>query len=94
MRETTPAPWFDDGYRIHGPTDSVDKRDGEVIAEYKHCDATKPGDGPLMAAAPDLLKALQSIADYFGRDAVPGELRFSDAANFASFTIDRLGLND
>lgn len=58
MAEHTPGPWHDDGYRIHAPTDDEDKRNGRVIVEYKHVDGFNDADAPLIAAAPELLEAI------------------------------------
>lgn len=54
----TPAPWYDDGYRIHAPTDDNDKRNGRVIVEYKHSPDFVFGDSNVITAAPKLLAAL------------------------------------
>lgn len=55
----TPAPWFNDGYRIYAPTDTENKHSGRVIVEYKHVDDFDYEDGALIAAAPLLYAALQ-----------------------------------
>lgn len=51
LARVTPAPWHDDGYRIYGPTDDADKRNGGVITEYKHSDHVMPDDGEFIALA-------------------------------------------
>lgn len=62
----TPAPWYDDGYRIYAPTDDVDKRNGRIIVEYKHVDYFNHADAPLMTAAPALLEALRECVGALG----------------------------
>jgi len=57
----TPGPWHDDGYRIHAPTMHEDKRNGRLIVEYKHVEDFNPADGPLIAAAPELLEACKQL---------------------------------
>lgn len=59
----TPGPWYDDGYRIHAPVTNPtqDKREGRVIVDYKYSEDFNPMDGPLLAAAPDLLETLEEI---------------------------------
>ncbi len=61
----TPAPWFDDGYRIYAPVDSADKRSGRVIVEYKHIEDFNPADAPLITAAPEMLQALEFVKEFF-----------------------------
>lgn len=57
----TPGPWHDDGYRIYAPTCNADKRNSRVIVEYKHVDNFNYADGPLLAAAPELLQAVKEL---------------------------------
>lgn len=57
----TPGPWFDDGYRIYAPTNEEEKRYGRVIVEYKHVADFVSADADLIAAAPELLKALKAL---------------------------------
>lgn len=46
------GPYFDDGYRIHAPAVCADPRDGDVLVEYKHCDAEgREAAGAFFAAA-------------------------------------------
>lgn len=63
-REHTPAPWRDDGYRIYAPDD-------RVITEYKHCDDGGYSDGPLLAAAPELLNELKEIIAWALNEKAP-----------------------
>lgn len=69
MDEHTPGPWFDDGYRIHAPTGSADKRDGRVIVVYKHVDDFNEADAPLIAAAPEMYALLKELGFPFNADA-------------------------
>lgn len=87
MADHTPAPWFDDGYRIHAPVAAgEDPRSGRVIVEYKHVDDFNPADGPLLGAAKDLYDALAETRricialctvalDHAVQDYLPGGLR-------------------
>lgn len=50
----TPAPWYDDGYRIYAPTDAADPRHGRLIMEYKHTPNFRRADARLIRAAPTL----------------------------------------
>lgn len=64
----TPAPWFDDGYRIYAPVTEEgrllepdeDKRNGRVIVEYKHVDFFNRKDAPLITAAPNMFNLLKA----------------------------------
>lgn len=51
LSKLTPAPWFNDGYRIHGPTDDADKRNGPVLTEYKYLDHGKEVDADFTVLA-------------------------------------------
>jgi hypothetical protein len=53
MTGHTPGPWLDQGTGLI-------LHDGEVIADF-----VRPEDRPLIAAAPDLLRALKNVDDYF-----------------------------
>ena len=55
----SPAPWYDDGYRIYAYTDDPDKRNGRVIVEYQPVDGFNQADAPLMTSSPDLLAWVQ-----------------------------------
>lgn len=68
LKQHSPAPWYDDGYRIHAATDSEDKRDGRVIVSYKHIEDFNFADAPLLTAAPELLAALRAVRDHFNRE--------------------------
>lgn len=62
----TPGPWIADGHRIH-------TAHGYVVAvlpnENRDADSeTTAADADLIAAAPEMLAALQSIAEYWNRD--------------------------
>ena len=84
LSKVTPAPWYDDGYRIYGPTDDPDKRSGGVIMEYKYSDHAMDDDGEFCALARNALdvmmrrgwhamKCLQSD-DWFVQDAFQSEI--------------------
>lgn len=73
MSPHTPAPWFNDGYRIHAPTEDADKRNGRLIVEYKHVDDFNYDDSHLITAAPDMLEALKAVARWEDQiAAMPG----------------------
>lgn len=57
----TPGDWYDDGYRIYGPTDKADKREGWLIVEYKHVGDFNRADAVLMTDAPLLLAELRRV---------------------------------
>lgn len=71
-KEHTPAPWFNDGFRIYAPTDSADKRSGRVIAYLPLAwskflaieEGFNPADAALIAAAPDMLQALEFVKNF------------------------------
>ena len=68
MADHSPLPWFNDGYRIYGATTADDKREGHMIAEYKHVTDAKAEDYQLIVRAVnchqelvDALKALLAL---------------------------------
>lgn len=68
-RKHTPGPWvWDPGYCYHNlrAPDRVDVL--EVIHYDDGIRAVKPADAALIAAAPDLLEALKTIADESSED--------------------------
>jgi hypothetical protein len=44
----TPAPWYNDGYRVYGPTTATDKREGELLYEFKHVEGLNHNDPRLV----------------------------------------------
>lgn len=60
---TTPTPWFDDGYRIHAPTDDEDKRAGRVIFDYKHVLEPNYPDYAALAKAPEDIAFLLALIE-------------------------------
>ena len=72
-KQFTPEPWYDDGYRIYGPatdgpaTDGEDKRNGQMIVEYKHVSWFNQPDSTLIAKAPELYSMLKAILPLAGR---------------------------
>ena len=62
--EHTPAPWtiqHGESRRVY----LINDREGHAIGEIVYTDTRNPSDAQLIAAAPDMLAALQSIVDFF-----------------------------
>jgi hypothetical protein len=73
-RMATEGPWYDDGYRVHAPTDDDDKRSGDVLLEYKHLDHGSSFNGEFAAfARTDLPRAVALLRDAL--DALARERR-------------------
>ena len=70
----TPAPWAID----HGQSRRVylvNDAKGHAVGEIVYSDTRNPSDAQLIAAAPDLLAALESLAGYFeGHSIIDAEL--------------------
>ena len=47
----TAGPWYDDGYRVYGPTENEDKRQGVLIFEYKHINDVNYDDSDFVVKA-------------------------------------------
>jgi hypothetical protein len=81
--KATEGPWYDDGYRIHGPTEADDKRDGEVLLEYKHAEATGD-DGQFIAHAradiPWLVTQVRALAAKLATAEAAGDAAKAEAA--------------
>lgn len=56
----TPAPWF-------VQADRVEAADGTTVAAFDKFIAPSPADAALIAAAPDLLAALDAMTHYFAQ---------------------------
>lgn len=56
-KRATKGPWHNDGYRIYGPTEDQDKRNGHCLTEYKYSNAT-PWDGELIVNSRNLLSLI------------------------------------
>ena len=71
----TPGPWAVSGREINGPIDT-----GVIVARIPEwgilADAPDPGraNARLIAAAPDLLAALEAVAEFWAGGDVPAEL--------------------
>ena len=65
--KATPGPWYDDGYRVHGPTSDPDPRNGMTILTYKNLDLAEfenDDNGFFVMAARALLHPLAEMAEY------------------------------
>lgn len=93
MSGHTPGPWFE--HREGFSTVYVEARiDGGLIQEVAACGPTHKGheeqqaNARLIAAAPELLDALQRLSDQAARLRMPGQ-PMSDAEKFAIAAIEK-----
>ena len=77
MRNITPTPWRIGA--IESGRVAIDGDNGEEVTGF-----VSPEDGRLIAAAPDLLEALQNIAEYWNQDQ--NEAAMADACWHAIHT--------
>ncbi len=77
MRNITPTPWRIGA--IESGMVAIDGDNGEEVTGF-----VSPEDGRLIAAAPDLLEALQNIAEYWNQDQ--NEAAMADACWHAIHT--------
>jgi hypothetical protein len=88
-RMATEGPWYDDGYRVHAPTDDDDKRSGDVLLEYKHLDHGSSFNGEFAAfARTDLPRAVALLRDAL--DALARERRRTATYREALEKIDAM----
>jgi hypothetical protein len=89
-RMATEGPWYDDGYRVHAPTDDDDKRSGDVLLEYKHLDHGSSFNGEFAAfARTDLPRAVALLRDAL--DALARERRRTATYREA---LEKIALHD
>lgn len=87
MKEHTPTPWFDDGYRIYGYTDHEDKRRGKVIVEHKHVDDFNPADAELIITAVNMHAELVAALEIIANGDYDNAHDLKAAANIARFAL-------
>lgn len=60
----TDGPWYDDGYRVYGPSPETlgDRRNAPVLFEYKHSEAIGPHDGQFIAAVRNMVDEFLALA--------------------------------